>query len=428
MLSIIRRGLIILAILGLAMPAWAQDTASQSGVIDNEGLLAPLEPVDVFHGAGILLLQTPDGQFKWWLDGRIMLDTAAYMNSDNTLANGVEARRVRMAMNLMLWKTWAAQMDVDFAGNEVDIKDLWIGYTGVPNSILRMGHFKEPFGLETITSSRYITFTERALIDNFSPDRRVGVTYSAWRNRWQASGGVFGPALEDTVDTIGQDQGYGFTGRFTTLPVHRGNNLIHVGLAANYSTPKAATDPTLKDAHQMRLRARPESHVNRGRFIDTGKISNVDHQELWGVEVAGVFGPLSVQSEYNTMTFKRTVSTLVAPQFDGWYAFVSWFPTGEHRPYDHAAGEFGRVLPRSHRGALELVSRYSTADLNDPAASIFGGREKITTIGANWYINGNIRVMTNYLFVNNDQYAKGDRNYIVGDKFNVLQARLQLNF
>ena len=80
------------------------------------------------------------------------------------------------------------------------------------------------------------------------------------------------------------------------------------------------------------------------------------------------------------------------------------------------------------RGALELVGRYSTADLNDPNAGILGGREKITTAGANWYVNPNIRLMVDYLWVDNDQYAKGDRSYVVNDKFNILQARFQLMF
>jgi phosphate-selective porin OprO/OprP len=385
-------------------------------------------PVDVFQGAGLLIAKTPDGQFTWWIDGRLMLDTAAYAHSDNSLANGVEMRRGRVALNMVLWKTWASQFDVDVADNAIDVKDAWIGYTGLTRSLVKVGNFKEPFGLESLTSSRYISFTERALIDNFSPDRHIGAAFTHWESRWQATGGAFGPQLADTVDAIGQDQAYSLTGRVTVLPFISDRSLVHVGFASSYETPKAATDPTLKDANQMRLRARPETHVNRGRFIDTGKISNVDHRTLVGVEAAAVAGPFSFQSEYNRATFARTLSTLAKPTVDGWYAYVSWFPTGESRPYDRAAGEFDRVMPKSRRGALEVLTRFSQADLNDFAAGITGGSEKITTLGLNWYVNANVRVMTNYLFVTNDQYAKGDRNYTPNDSFNVLQARLQLMF
>ena len=74
--------------------------------------------------------------------------------------------------------------------------------------------------------------------------------------------------------------------------------------------------------------------------------------------------------------------------------------------------EFVRVIPKSRRGAVELVARYSTISLNDAAAGIQAGSEKITTFGVNWYANPNVRLMAHYLFVSNDGYATGDRNYI----------------
>jgi phosphate-selective porin OprO/OprP len=107
---------------------------------------------------------------------------------------------------------------------------------------------------------------------------------------------------------------------------------------------------------------------------------------------------------------------------------VSWFPTGEHRPYDKAQGEFGRVVPKSRRGAIELLARYSTMDLNALDAGVKGGEEAVTTLGVNWYANANVRIMANYLFVNNGANTTGDRNYIPGDDFNVFQMRLGLMF
>ncbi|MGC4082229.1 MAG: porin [Vicinamibacterales bacterium] len=404
--------------------------AAPLAVSAQEAVEAPdaEQEVDVFRGAGFLLFQTADGQFKWWLDGRMMLDTAAYMNSDNMLSNGAEIRRARLALNMQLWKNWASQFDVEYVtDNTIEIKDMWLGYTGVRNSIVKVGNFKEPFGLETLTSSRYISFIERSLIDNFSPDRRLGVAYATWGSHWQATGGVFGQAVGST-DATGDDQGYGFTGRVTAVPVKTNTTLIHLGLAGSYTTPNAATNATLSDIDSMRLRARPETHVNRGRFLDTGRIANVDHEKLLGIEAALSAGSFSAQGEYNTATFTRTLGTLPTPTFDGWYAYASWFPTGEHRPYNTAAGEFDRVQPTRSRGALELVARYSTADLNDPSANIFGGKQEITTLGTTWYANANVRLMVNYSFVNSDQYAKGDRSYKVNDDFNVLQARLALIF
>jgi phosphate-selective porin OprO and OprP len=417
----------------LAVPAFAQDVAAGQAkpaattpLFEQESIL--LQKVDVFHGAGILIFQTPDGNLKWWLDGRMMLDAAMYDSDVNTLANGVEIRRARLALNMVLLQNWASQFDVEYIQDAtIEIKDMWIGYTGIRNSMIQIGNFKEPFGLETLTSSRYISFIERSLIDNFSPDRHIGAAFAKWNKRMYGSGGIFGPTVGST-DSTGQDQGYGVVGRVTALPVLTRRALVHVGIAGSYLTPNAATAADLSDANQMRLRARPETHVNRGRFIDTKKMSNIDHQNLIGVEAAAEFGPVSVQSEYNKATYTRTVSTLPQPTFDGWYAYVSWFPTGDHRPYDYTGGQFDRVLPDGKRGALELLARYSTADLNDPNAGILGGKEEITTLGANWYVNPNVRLMVNYARVVNDENAKGDRSYKVSDRFNTLQARFQLMF
>ena len=420
-------GLMIAAALCAASNAWSQTPATPTPTppIDEP---QQLEPVDVFQGAGILVFKSPDDRFKWWLDGRLMLDGAYYFNSDNTLANGVELRRGRFAMNMVFWTNWAAQFDVDFADEQVAVKDAWVGYMGWSHSLLRAGNFRAPFGLETLTSSRYITFMERSLIDNFSPDRRMGIAYSHFRNRWQATGGVFGPAIEDTVDTIGQDQTHSLTGRVTALPWASGNSLVHVGIAASMMEPNRATSADLSDANRWRVRARPETHVNRGRFISTPQVRNVDHANLLGLEAAAAFGPLSLQAEYNNEVLQRTAVSLPEPKYQGYYAFASWFPTGEHRPYDRTTGEFVRVLPKSPRGALEIAARYSMMDLNDPEAGVAGGREEITTLGVNWYANANVRIMTNFLFVVNDGNARGDRNYIPNDKFNVWQTRLQLIF
>ncbi|MGE3277923.1 MAG: OprO/OprP family phosphate-selective porin [Vicinamibacterales bacterium] len=385
-----------------------------------------LAPVDVFQGAGILIAESEDHRFRWWLDGRVNLDTAFYFNSDSTLGNGVELRRGRVALNMVLWSSWAAQFDIDFVENAVDVKDAWIGYTGFERTLVRAGNFRAPFGLETLTSSRYITFMERSLIDNFSPDRRMGIGVSRWGTRWQAAGGFFGPALEDTIERTGQDQTYSVIGRVTGLPVAEGNRLVHVGAAFAVMQPNAAVEDDLSDANRWRVRARPETHVSLGRFLNTGQVRNVDRAVLYGVEAAATYGSFSAQAEYNRETLQRTVDGLPEPAYDGWYAFASWFPTGDHRPYDRTAGEFTRVVPKGPRGAVEVVARYSTLDLNDFDAGIRGGREGIVTLGVNWYANANVRLMTNYLFVNNDVFARGD--YLPNDDFNVLQMRLALMF
>ena len=244
--------------------------------------------------------------------------------------------------------------------NEIDIKDAWLGYVGLPSTIIRLGNHKEPFSLEELTSSRFTTFMERALPTVFAPSRHIGASYTRWGERWHASAGVFGEEPPD-VDETGEDDGLGFSGRFVFTPVHEDNRVVHLGASATRRTPDAGS------GDRVRFRQRPETHVNRARFLNTGRIRDVDSYQALGVEAAARFGNVRAQAEYIATDVKRMGAAADA-SFDGWYAYLAWSPTGDRQPYLMDAAEFGRLVPRSKRGAWELAVRYSTVDLNDLAA------------------------------------------------------------
>ncbi len=370
---------------------------------------------------GILIFQSADGHFSLQLDGRIFLDAAFYHEDKNELSNGAELRRGRLAVISRLWKDWVAQLDVDFADNTVDVKDAWISYEGFGSSSIKVGNFKEPFSLEELTSSRYLTFMERALPNAFAPGRHIGIGYSTWREKWQLAAGVFGQSVGDTDK--GEDQGYGLTGRLAFAPLRENSKTVHLALAGSFRTPDA--DAARPD--RVRFRSRPEAHVDRTRFLDTGRFKDVRHFTLYGLEAAAVLGPFSLQGEYIKSAVKRRRG---APDlhFDGAYVLASWFVTGESRPYVIQDAEFGRIIPRRKFGAWELALRYSTLDLNDFRGGITGGKATNITLGANWYVNPNIRIMVNYVIVNNDAHADAAGTRRGDDDFKVFQMRFQVNF
>ncbi len=67
-------------------------------------------------------------------------------------------------------------------------------------------------------------------------------------------------------------------------------------------------------------------------------------------------------------------------------------------------------------GAWQVAARYSSVDLNDE--SIRGGQLDDITLGINWHLNPNTRVMCNYIRA---------RLRHVGD-VDILQTRLQIDF
>lgn len=370
---------------------------------------------------GLLLFQSSDGQFRLQFDARVFLDAAFYDEDKNEQSNGVELRRGRLAILSRLWKDWTSQLDVEFADNQVEMRDAWISYEGFDSSSIKVGNFKEPFSLEELTSSRYITFMERALPNAFAPGRHIGIGYSRWGKSWQAAAGLFGQSVGD-IDR-GEDQGYGVTGRFSIAPLREKTKTVHLAVAGSFRTPEA--DAVRPD--RARFRSRPEAHVDRARYLDTGRFRDVRHFTLYGVEAAAVFGPLSVQGEYIQSNVQRKRGSPNV-RFDGAYAFVSWFVTGESRTYLLQDGEFGRLIPKRKSGALEIALRYSTLDLNDFRGRVTGGEGRNVTLGANWYLNPNVRIMANYVIVDNDKEANADGSLLGDDDFKVFQVRFQLNF
>ena len=65
-------------------------------------------------------------------------------------------------------------------------------------------------------------------------------------------------------------------------------------------------------------------------------------------------------------------------------------------------------------------------DLND--GPVTGGEEKNITIGLNWYANSHIRVMANYILVDNDIYADDAGDVTGNDDPDIFQMRLQVDF
>lgn len=362
---------------------------------------------------GGIKVTTNDENFSFQLVGRLMFDSAFYDEDKNPLGNGTEIRRARLEIKGTLFKDWGFDLGIEFP-TEAEIKNAFIHYNGFSSTNLTIGHTKEPFCLQNQTSSKYITFMERALPFAFSPNRSMGIKAETWGQTWTASAGIFGDSFDDDVEDEG-NEGWATTGRFTYVPFQSDTHTLHLGIATSYRMPD--------DKKQLRFRTRPESHITDMRYVDTGTLNHVDHFNLYGLEAAGVFNAFSLQGEYIRTDVSRE-EDLSGVTFAGWYLYGSWFLTGESRPYK--GGKFGNIKPKNKHGAWELATRYSVLDLND--GSISGGEEKNITLGLNWYINKQLRVMANYIIVDNDQDANANGNAIGKDNPNIFQMRFQAHF
>ena len=384
-----------------------------------------LGPTDfrVFWKEG-LRFETPDKDFSLKIGGRMYYDWG-WMRQDSDvkaskgdIEDGTEFRTIRLYTSGTIYDNVDYKVQFDFGGKEdpnIDkrpvLKDVYLGIRDLPFGYLKIGHFKEPFGLEELTSSRFITFMERSLANAFVPSRNSGFMLSstAYDNRATWAAGVF----RETGGTgFGQSEGgYNLTGRVTTLPWYEGEGaqLLHVGAAYSFRNPKDT----------VQYKSTPEAHL-APYFVDTSTLTS-DEADILGLECAWVDGPFSLQGEYMYANIDGKNGN-PGPNFDGFYIQSSYFLTGEHRKYKTSSGAFDRVKQKENFdskggvGAWEIAARYSQIDLND--GSITGGRLKDTSVGLNWYLNPNMRIMWNYVRADLNNVGNAD----------LLLMRFQVDF
>jgi phosphate-selective porin OprO/OprP len=389
-----------------------------------------------------LRLESKDGQFKLQLGGRAFVDYG-WITQDDELRDtvfdeqsGGELRDVRLDLKGDIYSDLFYRVEYQFSGNNGPngFTDTYVGLKNIPYlGTATFGHFKEPFGLEELTSDSLVTFMERSMASTFNPARNLGLQFNnaflgePKKERLTYAIGAF----ENTdnwpsANDADEDQGAAITGRVTGLPwyVEDGRKLLHLGAAYSHRNP----DGAVRNPYQ--LRPFFETRKTQFRWLDTEGFAGFrlgdarpDDVDLYGVEAALVYGPFSLQGEYTLDEIETTFGGDLS--FGGYYVQASYFITGEHRPYKNATGVFDRVHPEKNfgwgkgPGAWELAARYSSVDLND--RGVRGGEANTLTLGVNWYLNPSVRLMLNYTIA--------DIEHDVYDgELGILQTRFQVDF
>ena len=345
-------------------------------------------PVEV-SVKGQVIVKNRDGAFTTKFGARVMADAAAYSNDNNTMGDGTKIRRARMSLQGNMYHDWGYKFEYEFStGHNKGIADAFVEYKGFDDMSFRVGNMKDPFSLQFQMNANYNLFMERSLTNGLNTGRHIGAMVFAQRKNWTASAGLFGESVQS--ERGANDQGFGLGSRITYSPINSESTLLHVGLSANYRDAG--------DAAILRFKQQPESNVSGINIVDTGGMKNIDFHAKYGLEIAMVSGPLSVQLEYVTTSVTRDGTSNL--NFDSWYLQVGYLLTGESRQYKQ--GKFGKIIPISNMGdggvgAWELGIRFSTINLNDQ--DVFGGKADSFTLGVNWFATTTIRFSANYIRV-----------------------------
>ena len=399
----------------------AGEPTAQAPVEPAPEVVAQAQPVPKITTAGKLEFKTDEHKFR--IGGRAHHDVTLVGNDGdgNVGASEQQFRRARIYLSGTAWEhwDWKFQFEMEDADDSgMTIEDAFIKYKGWGPASVTIGQRKAPFSLNELTSSKYITFIERAAPSNLFVSESIGIGNRApgitlentgknhtltggfylMRQRGDASDdGEFTDSAGDVVevelgtDSISErkiDDGWGVTGRLTWLPVNlSGNQLIHTGAGFGYKH--------YPNERVNRFRVRPG--VSEGdRIVDSDRSIAADN--FWGMnlEAASIWGPFAASAEYYYGDFDGT-GISGDTDMEGFYVQGSYFLTGESRRYKN--GVFSSVKVKNPLGgggwgAWELGLRYSSTDLG---AGIGADAGDVLSAALNWYVNNNMMFKLNYV-------------------------------
>lgn len=322
--------------------------------------------------------------------GRLMVDAGGVDAPDGIndagLGYGTEVRRARIGVKGGLTGGFDYKLEVAFEGNEVNITDAILGYkTG--DLKIAIGQHNNFQSLEELTSSRFLSFIERAAFtDAFGFGRGVGVSGTYSRGDVTLQTGLFTGNISDLDD---ENNSWSSDSRIVFGP-KLGNTQLHFGGSLHYRE--------FNDSQStVRYRQRPQIHSTDTRFVNTGTFDATG--ELgYGLEFIAINGPFHAVGETFWQTADRP-GMLEDPTFFGGYAEAGYFLTGgDTRTYK--GGKFDRIKPATPVGeggigAVQINARYDYLDLND--AGIIGGQQTSYGLSVVWTPTDYTRFMANYI-------------------------------
>ncbi|MGB2714063.1 MAG: porin [Vicinamibacterales bacterium] len=339
------------------------------------------------------------GQFRADLRVRLHFDTRDFdpeLGEDEFVF-----RRARVALQGRFFDDLEYEVDADLRDKERPWRDVFVNYRRFRAAEIQVGRFKMPFGLDQLTGVFNLNFVERSLIgSDLSParDRGVMVHGRLAKDVIAYETGVF-RRDGDSTRFAGPSVDRTWAGRVVLTPWENDSGVLHsaqIGL-------NATSGSLFEGLYGMRGRT-----LSGSVFFEPVYVKG--QRTRLGIDGRWTPGPVLVQAEYIRVTDERNGQGLGDVDLpdaisEGWYLAGAWVVTGENK--SGGSVNPSRSFPTEGMGALELAARIEelkfsskgTADeppfANPRAANILPNRDRILTLGVNWYLNRFARVTAN---------------------------------
>jgi phosphate-selective porin OprO/OprP len=423
---------------------------------------------------------TADNQNCVSITSRLHFDAGGYDFRPNSAAtvpqrldNGVNVRRARIGVIGKFMGDWNYALIYDFGGSSdgfastASVNGATVGFlpggalSGVENAYLSYTGFNPfggklaieggimdlPYTLDEATSSNDLPFMERASPGVVATNIAAGDFRSTFGARWYndtfwAGAYATGPATgaihsASSLNPPGTTEQLGVAARAAGQILSGKDYSLHLGGDAQFLIQPPHN--LIAGTQTLTLSDRPELRIDPTTLVSTGALANVSSAQVYSVEAAGTYGPLFLQGEFFWYNVERKAfAPLPSVKFKGGYAEAAYVLTGETRPYNPGSASYGSIVPANPFslsgggwGAWEIAGRFSTIDLNDQLAQangVAGGRQTIYTAALNWYANGNVRFMFDYLHGTVGKQISPTNFGDAGARFDALAMRTQVAF
>ncbi len=344
-------------------------------------------------------LESADGASSLSIEGRMHADYRSFSEDGpgSSAADTFDIRRAFLGVKGTFYKDWSFEVTGDLSADSLEYA--YLDYKTADAAQIRVGAFKMPYSFEELTSSRFIDFQERSLVNALVPGKEQGLMIYG-----EPIKGQFGYALalsngsgkegdESNAQVDGKDliaRVAGNLAAFTGMP----DAVIHLGL--NYAT---GTIPAAALTGGVRTEGRGLTFFTAASPGGT----EIDRDRL-GLEGVFAYGPFKLQSEWVNASFQSNAPGATERELDAYYASVNWMITGEKYADNYTINGMRAIKPNNPfkkgggMGAWELGLRYSKWDAGDLATGEFTGTKEADaiTLGLKWIPVTPVRFYLNY--------------------------------
>lgn len=397
-----------------ALPGEAVDLDQRLRVIERKLELqaeeaatkAARDPVVSLTSAKGLSIKAPEG-IELKVRGLVQADGRFFLDDDRAPQNDTFLfRRIRPTLEGSWGSLLGFRLTPEFAGDSATVVDAYLDLKFDPRATLRVGKVKGPVGLERLQSGGAIAFVERGFPTELAPNRDIGAQLQGefFDSRLSYAVGVYNGAVDGRdASTTNPDNEFEYAGRVFWEPFKNAANAwsgLGIGIAGSVGETYGAGNNFLP---RYRTPGQVQFFGYGANIAADGLHRRISPQGYFYGGRLGVLGEY-IRSEQEVRVSSGTgVGRREHLAHDAWQVTGSWVLTGEDASYR------GVVKPNrpfaiggEGWGAFELVARYGELDIDDDAFPLFANRSASAsasdawTLGLNWYLNSNLKLVANY--------------------------------